>query len=448
MIVHILPPSATFRAVNYNTNKIERDKGELMKVSGFGSLQGLGVLKPEDYRQYLQSVSALNKRVHFPQFHAVISAKGKTYDKAALTEIATQWLAAMGYGEQPYLIVYHKDTANNHVHIVTTRVDREGKKISSGFENVRAVNNLNKALGVDEKYSAKQDIENALTYSISTKAQFLMILESKGYTLKESGQDLEVIKFGVKQGVASLFAIDANIKSYQAKPERKAQLKAIFHKYGERYDTALKPILVSLPGGYAQKTAGYTSEFAAFLKEKFGLTLLFHAKGEQLPYGYSVVDHSGKAVYKGGEIMALKELLAMQADQETVYEKNIVEGGLAIQLDIDLRDYYAAILKAALYNYPDLVQGLQHQGLAIIHRGENFILADQGAQVFIDCEDLLDEKAYADLVQQLNRYAEFNEQSPAFAAYVPGVYIAPDVDDEAINGRNRRRKKKARTNSR
>ncbi|MDB5145754.1 MAG: Relaxase/mobilization nuclease domain protein [Mucilaginibacter sp.] len=448
MIVHILPPSATFRAVSYNTNKIERDKGELMKVANFGSLQGLGTLRPEDYRQYLQSISALNKRVFFPQFHAVISAKGKAYDKAALTEIATQWLAAMGYGEQPYLIVYHKDTANNHVHIVTTRINKQAKKISSGFENIRAVNNLNKVLGFDEKYSAKQDIQNALTYSISTKAQFLMILESKGYTLKESGQDLEVIKFGAKQGLVSLSAIDGNIKAYRVKPERKAQLKAIFHKYGERYDSALKPILVPLPGGYAQKTTGYTSELAALLKEKFGLTFLFHAKGEQLPYGYSVVDHSGKAVYKGGEIMPLKELLEMQPDQGAINKEKMVKDGPVMQPDKDLRDYYAAILKAALYNYPDLVQGLQHQGLSIIHRGENYILADQGAEVFIDCEDLLNDKACADLVQQLNGYTEFNKESTAFAAYVPGVYIAPDIDDEAINGRNRRRKKKARTNAR
>jgi hypothetical protein len=445
MIVHILPPSATFKAVSYNTNKIERDKGELMKVANFGSLQGLGMLRPEDYRLYLQSVSALNKRVHFPQFHAVISAKGNSQDKATLTEIATQWMAAMGYGEQPYLIVYHKDTSNNHVHIVSTRIDRDGKKISSGFENVRAVNNLNRVLGTDEKYSAKEHIKNASSYVISTKAQFMMILENQGYTLRENGLDLEVIKFGVKQDVIALSAIEDQIKMSLAKQERITQLKAIFRKYSGIYDTTLKPVKASSPGGFEQKTTGYTSAFAACLKEKFEITLVFHAKGEQLPYGYSVIDHSGKAVYKGGEIMPLNELLAMESDLN--YSAEPVAEIVVNDTEEDLKGYYAALLKAAMYNYPDLVQGLQHQGLAVIQRGENFILADQSSQVFLDCEDLLNEKNYSILVRELE-YHTNSQESPIYSGRLPAVYIAPDIDDEAINGRNRKRKKKARTNTR
>ena len=38
------------------------------------------------------------------------------------------------------------------------------------------------------------------------------------------------------------------------------------------------------------------------------------------------------------------------------------------------------------------------------------------------------------------------DQSPPI--YIRPVWIADDIDDEAINGRNRRRKKKARTNTR
>ena len=146
MIVKILPAKPTFSGVSYNTNKVDRNKGELMKVANFGPLQGLGKLRPQDYVNYLQTVSALNKNISKPQFHAVISAKGKSYDKQALTNIAVAWLKEMGYASQPYLIVYHKDTDNNHVHMVSTRVDRDGIKIPSDFEHRRAVNNIKECL--------------------------------------------------------------------------------------------------------------------------------------------------------------------------------------------------------------------------------------------------------------------------------------------------------------
>src|SRR6202012_993994 len=247
-----------------------------------------GQLKPEDYRGYLQAISSQNKRVSFPQFHAVISAKGKQYDKEALTEIATQWLESMGYGDQPYLIVYHKDTANNHVHIVTTRIGRDGKKISSSFENMRAISNLNRIMGVDEKRSVNDDIKQALGYSFSTKAQFMLLLETKGYTLKENAGELSVIKFGINQGTVKLEQVQAIINKGQANTARKAQLKAIFHKYAAGYDaTGLQQIL----------------------HQKFGIELVFHAKGGQAPYGYTIIDHAAKTVFKGGEVMALKTLL-------------------------------------------------------------------------------------------------------------------------------------------
>jgi len=238
MVVKILSSSATFSGVRYNTNKIDSGKGELMKVSGFGALQALGVLKPEDYKNHLKAVSAANKRVSYPQFHATISAKGREHDKYALTQIATEWLNKMGYSDQPYLIIFHSDTANNHVHIVTTRIDRQGKKISSAFEKVRGSKHLNNILGLDEKQSAKQDIAKALTYSYSTKAQFMMILESQGYVLRETDGKLDVMKFGVQQGELSLATIEQHLRK-QDHSARIKQLKAIFHKYAAQYDTAL-----------------------------------------------------------------------------------------------------------------------------------------------------------------------------------------------------------------
>ena len=196
MIVKILKPSAKFSGVRYNTNKMDSGKGELMKVCGFGPLQAYSRLLPEDYVKYLEMVSSRNKRIKLPQFHAVLSAKGREMGKEALTDLASKWLEKMGYKDQPYLVVFHKDTDNNHVHIVSSRIDKQGKKISSAFEKIRAVTQLNRIMQLDEYHIARQDLARALAYNFSTKAQFMLILESQGYVFSERAGKLDLIKFG------------------------------------------------------------------------------------------------------------------------------------------------------------------------------------------------------------------------------------------------------------
>jgi hypothetical protein len=427
MIVHILPPADGFPAVSYNTDKVDANKGELMKVANFGALQGLMNVRPEDYKNHLAMVSATNKHIKRPQFHVVISAEGRTYDKHALTAIGEEWLAHMGYEKQPYLIIFHKDTANNHVHLVTTRIDRTGKKISDRFEKIRAVEALNRVLGIDAKHNSKSDIKNALAFRFATEAQFRMILESKGYVLRERDGLYEVIKFGKLQETIDRNLVTERL-SKDADQQRKVQLKAWFHKYAVAHDTSLE-----------KWRKGYQSEFAAIMKAKVGVELIFHASGDKPPYGYSVIDHSGKNVFKGGEIMPLKELLAMHVSERPAKEKPRVR----YENNTNQLNYYAALLKAAMYNYPDLTQGLQHQGLVIIKNEDGFTLHDPAAGVFINTNELLNEKQQQALSNHFS-----GEQPQRQHSAIPGINLVSDVDDDAVLGMKRRRKKKARTNLR
>jgi len=408
-----------------------------MKVANFGPLQGLGLLRPQDYKNYLRMVSATNKAVKKPQLHVAISAGGRSYNKQELTDIATQWLERMGYGKQPYLIIFHKDTLNNHVHIVSTRVDKQGKKIRDSYEQIKGQAQMNIVMGLDEKHDAKADAVKALAYQFATKAQFMMILESKGYVLREAGAMLQVIKFGRQQGVIELKAIEERLGNYQPDTARKVQLKALFHKYAALHSTAL-----------TKERKTYSSAFSTVLKVKFGIDLLFHVSGDKPPYGFTVIDHAGKQAFKGGEIMPLKELLALQAvSNGNVLETGIVPNAQKETVAGENTSYYSALLKAALHNYPDLVQGLQHQGLVIYRNGESFYLHDPGAGISIGLENLLDEKDYNLIVENFSQSQEISDELYR-QHHLRGFNLASDIDDEAIHGRNRRRKKKARTNTR
>ncbi|RVT99727.1 hypothetical protein EOD41_14885 [Mucilaginibacter limnophilus] len=294
MIVRILSSAATFNGVSYNTGKIGRGKGELMKVANFGAFQALSTLRPEDYKHYLKMHSARNKRVSAPQFHAVISSKGKTYSAAELAGIATQWLAEMGYAQQPYLIVYHNDTDNNHVHIVSTRVTADGRKISSAYEHMRAVRSLNRVIGLNEKQTVSSELHKALAYRFSTKAQFALLLERKGYVVKTIADQLSLIKFGSVQERVPVDIVEKRLSAYDK--VRAAQLTAIFHK-------------LLRAGG---------ENFTEKLHSQFGIELIYHAKDGKPAYGYTVIDHARRAVFKGSEIMPLKMLLSvLSADRES-----------------------------------------------------------------------------------------------------------------------------------
>ena len=130
----------------------------------------------EEVRNYLKSISQSNK-TQKPQFHAVISTKYQEHSKEQLTQVANEFMKEMGYGTQPYIIVFHKDTENNHVHIVSTRVDKEtGKKINDSFDKIRAQQALSKAMETVLGVNKEVDIEKLLQYKFSNFSQLEKLL--------------------------------------------------------------------------------------------------------------------------------------------------------------------------------------------------------------------------------------------------------------------------------
>lgn len=117
MIVKIMEPAGShFSGVEYKDNKVEKGKGELMMMKNFPSFINENSSK-EDVKNYLASVSK-SDRAKKPQFHAAISTKFREHSKEDLARIAQNFMENMGYGDQPYIVVFHNDTENNHVHIV------------------------------------------------------------------------------------------------------------------------------------------------------------------------------------------------------------------------------------------------------------------------------------------------------------------------------------------
>ncbi|MGA9650297.1 MAG: hypothetical protein WBQ90_12180, partial [Pedobacter sp.] len=158
----------------------------------------------------------------------------------------------------------------------------------------------------------------------------------------------------------------------------------------------LLPVVEKHSGGAHGKILRYSSGLSERLSSDFGLEFIFHFKNDKSPYGYTVLDHAKKNVFKGGDIMALGKFTAyLSAEPQqtlTSLESN-------------------ALVRPT--HFPE----------------ENMLL------------EVLPLPVNEDL------YSEFAERSH-IGDFLFGFDLADDIDDEQINGRNRRKKGKARTNTR
>ena len=333
MIAKILSSSTTFNAVEYNEKKDERGQSELLVAKNFGGLED----NPSKavFKKYFKAYAMTNTNVKNPQFHATISTKKREHDFDQLAKIGEQWIEKMGYGKQPYIIYGHSDTANNHVHIVSIRIDENGKKISDSFERLRSQKALNEILGLDFSQQADKDLKKLSAYNFSTMAQFKLLFERVGWTVIEKDGTINIIKGGETQKTISTDKINDIIlrnRAIEKDKVAKKQLIALLHKYKGG-------------GGYSQVTQ--------IMKSKFGIDMVFHTKdGYDTPYGYTVIDHKNKTVYKGSELMNLKDLLEPNEKQNQIRTAKEVIRDFIGQDDIQNNPNYTLNeLKQVLNNY-------------------------------------------------------------------------------------------------
>ena len=98
-----------------------------------------------------------NRRTTNTVFHASLnpSPEDRLTDKQ-LREIAQEYMERMGYGNQPYIVFKHKDISREHLHIVSLRVDEQGRKLPHDFEARRSMEILR---DLERKYGLHPSIK-------------------------------------------------------------------------------------------------------------------------------------------------------------------------------------------------------------------------------------------------------------------------------------------------
>ena len=316
-----------------NVDAAMRHKVELLHEAGFDCAGEIEKYLKERSRTYGNT-----KTTRF-QFHIAASVKGQVMSADELTDFARQLMAEAGYGRQPYFVYYHHDTDNNHVHILSTRIQPNGFPIPDHHDYARLNAAANRILSSD----INCDIQRMFSYGYLTEGQFANIIRSHGYKFERVDDSYVLFRGGVKATTISLSEIGRHIsQGNDTRKERAKQLRAIIRKYkaeiaegkvqnvenvkghkGQKKKYVrrkVNPDIRKIKGSngktLSQEEQRHLSDLLDILKVKFGIDIHFQKDRNGEIRGYGLVDHNRKMALDGSKAMKLSELIDFAQKQE------------------------------------------------------------------------------------------------------------------------------------
>jgi len=273
-----------------------------------------------------------NKRTEKPVLHISINPdpKDKLSDEQ-LSEIAQTYMQKMGYGNQPFIVYKHEDIERRHIHIVSLRVDENGKKIDHNFERRRSMDicrELEQKYGLvpaDQKQRQTGLPLKKVEYEKGdVKHQIAGVIRqvAKDYyfqSLKEYKSLLSLYNIGVEEvrgeirdkaykGLiysalnnkgenvgnpfkSSLFGKSVGIDSLEKRTLKSAE---IIKSKGLKERS--KKVITA-----AMRTTNNRADFEKAL-EKQGISVLFRENEQGRIYGATFIDHEQKCVFNGSRL--------------------------------------------------------------------------------------------------------------------------------------------------
>ena len=331
MIAKITSGNTLYSALAYNQNKVESDHAKVifsqkMIETADGNYDIHTCL--HSFEPYLIA----NRKTEKPVLH--VSLNPDPNDKLSdeqLSEIAQEYMQKMGYGDQPFIVYKHEDIERKHIHIVSLRIDEEGRKINDKFEHLRSMDvcrELEQKYGLipaDQKQrqdglplkpvkhddgDVKHQIANVIR-SVARDYHFLSLKEYKALlTLYHIG--MEEIRGEAKgkpyQGIvyfalnengekagspfkSSLFGKSVGILALEKRIEKSAE---IIKNKGLKERS--KRIISE-----AMRTCNNRTDFEKRLSKQ-GVSAIFRTNDEGRIYGATFIDHEQKCVFNGSRL--------------------------------------------------------------------------------------------------------------------------------------------------
>jgi MobA/VirD2-like, nuclease domain len=148
------------------TNKLEKVPHPAMKGRAEIIWMNLCEGNKKELVQQFREVQSLNPRLAKPVLHITLSlAPGEILAKDQLITLANECARDMGFENNQYLAVLHKDTdTHQHIHIVANRIGFDGKTVSDSNSYKRIASycrRMEKELGLKQVLSPRKYLSNS-----------------------------------------------------------------------------------------------------------------------------------------------------------------------------------------------------------------------------------------------------------------------------------------------
>ena len=332
MVAKITIGSSLFGAIRYNAEKVNQGKGQLLDTnkvfnSGDGKVNVSQVLKDFEERMPKQM------RTEKPVIH--ISLNPHPDDKLTdgeLTQMAHEYMQRMGYGDQPYIIVKHEDIDRQHLHMVSVRVDEQGKRINCDFTKRRSLAILRNFEQRYNLHKGNRQEGNRQTNAIPPVNPFGGDIKKQvGNTVKTVFHDYQFQTIGEFRALLSLYNLTVEEVRGNARGEDyNGLVYSVIDADGNRVGNPFKSSLFGKTVGYEalQKKAAYSKknikeknlteltrkalefvlkrtydkdDLVKMLKDK-GIDCVFRYTDEGRLYGATFIDHRTHCVLNGSRM--------------------------------------------------------------------------------------------------------------------------------------------------
>ena len=340
--IHKSRPSVS-GSLEYNERKVEAGTAEKVFLSKISD--------PQNPMSTFEIYERANIKTQFTSFHVSFNPDpSDNMTEEQTINFIKDWMAAMGYADQPYIIYKHHDIDRTHYHLVSTRIKLDGHRIYNGREYLRsqkALQNLSNKYGFTIGHQANRVIAGstrnpvipnpnqavipgstrdlpslfdptkggiatqikaiateALKYHFTTRNQLKYILEDYRVQLEfkpgKHGTTQLVFRGLGNDGRPCTNIITGEQLQLPSCSDIEAQMQAAKHLIKNKEKTRVDNL-----ANFAASKARHISNFENILRKK-GISVHYSQMSDGKIHGLTLIDHSTRCAFKASELKTFK----------------------------------------------------------------------------------------------------------------------------------------------